>query len=294
MSPTIMGCDYSNPDIPARVLVAHGAKFAGRYASTPGNPKNLTANEVQTLRAASIDIVSIFETTAMRALAGHDAGRDDALAGRAQHKPLGLPDDRPLYLAVDFDAQDSQFSAISNYFIGARDAAPDSPVGVYGGLLVCQELLDHRLVDFVYQTYAWSHGMWATTTHIRQVHNGAIWDGFGVDLDEAHTADFGQWTIPGQPTPGPTPQPTEWTAKMITNLPVVAQGARDPIGTSLLVHRAQAILRDVGGHGDVAVDGAFGPITEKAVRAFQEGRGLTVDGIVGPHTWAGLLADQAL
>lgn len=37
-----------------------------------------------------------------------------------------------------------------------------------------------------------------------------------------------------------------------------------------------------------AVDGIFGPITEEAVKAFQKSKGLVVDGIVGPKTWAQL------
>ena len=35
----------------------------------------------------------------------------------------------------------------------------------------------------------------------------------------------------------------------------------------------------------VAVDGSFGPLTESAVEAFQQSKGLVVDGIVGPQTW---------
>jgi peptidoglycan hydrolase-like protein with peptidoglycan-binding domain len=38
----------------------------------------------------------------------------------------------------------------------------------------------------------------------------------------------------------------------------------------------------------VTIDGKFGPETEHAVRRFQSGAGLAVDGIVGPKTWAAL------
>ena len=37
------------------------------------------------------------------------------------------------------------------------------------------------------------------------------------------------------------------------------------------------------------VDGDFGPRTDAAVREYQTANGLTVDGIVGPHTWAKML-----
>src|SRR5436190_19421624 len=36
------------------------------------------------------------------------------------------------------------------------------------------------------------------------------------------------------------------------------------------------------------IDGDFGSKTETAVRTFQQSEGLTVDGIVGPNTWAAL------
>ena len=37
------------------------------------------------------------------------------------------------------------------------------------------------------------------------------------------------------------------------------------------------------------IDGAFGKMTDKAVRQFQKDEGLTVDGVVGPNTWNVLL-----
>lgn len=42
------------------------------------------------------------------------------------------------------------------------------------------------------------------------------------------------------------------------------------------------------GMADWQVDGIFGSGTQAAVRAFQTGKGLTADGIVGPKTWAAL------
>jgi peptidoglycan hydrolase-like protein with peptidoglycan-binding domain len=39
----------------------------------------------------------------------------------------------------------------------------------------------------------------------------------------------------------------------------------------------------------VAVDGEFGPLTRKAVRAFQRAHGLTADGVIGRKTWGALV-----
>jgi peptidoglycan hydrolase-like protein with peptidoglycan-binding domain len=40
----------------------------------------------------------------------------------------------------------------------------------------------------------------------------------------------------------------------------------------------------------IQVDGIFGPLTDAAVRSFQQALGLVVDGIVGPLTWQALIS----
>ncbi len=63
--------------------------------------------------------------------------------------------------------------------------------------------------------------------------------------------------------------------------PTLKKGAKGP-AVSQLQERLNA-------HGaGLAVDGSFGPKTDRAVRAFQQARGLVVDGICGKNTWAAL------
>ncbi|ABX07820.1 N-acetylmuramoyl-L-alanine amidase family 2 (plasmid) [Herpetosiphon aurantiacus DSM 785] len=54
-----------------------------------------------------------------------------------------------------------------------------------------------------------------------------------------------------------------------------------------LAKTAQYLLRTHG--ASITADGAFGPATEAAVKAFQTAKGLTVNGIIGAATWESLI-----
>jgi peptidoglycan hydrolase-like protein with peptidoglycan-binding domain len=68
--------------------------------------------------------------------------------------------------------------------------------------------------------------------------------------------------------------------------PTIQQGS---VGND--VRRLQRLLVMMKQLDFTGIDGNFGPRTKDAVRSFQQGNGLTVDGIVGPATWAKLPAD---
>ena len=57
------------------------------------------------------------------------------------------------------------------------------------------------------------------------------------------------------------------------------------------VRRLQRLFVEMKTLGASDIDGQFGAKTEDAVKAFQSGAGLAVDGVVGPQTWAALPAD---
>jgi peptidoglycan hydrolase-like protein with peptidoglycan-binding domain len=55
------------------------------------------------------------------------------------------------------------------------------------------------------------------------------------------------------------------------------------------VRAVQTQLHYAYGYHFVAVDGVFGPITERAVKRFQKKYGLVPDGVVGKRTWNALV-----
>lgn len=194
---TTFGVDFAwgRPGVSA--LRAAGVRFVCRYLSHDTSGKNLDRAEAETLSAAGLDNVVVWETTATRAGDGYSAGRQDAQDAQAQAEACGMPSDRPIYLAVDYDANPAD---VESYFAGAASVLPVSRIGVYGGVRVVKALLDRKLVAWAWQASAWSYGQWDPRAHIRQ--GGQHYIG-GVDCDDntAMFDDFGQWRVGAGPNP---------------------------------------------------------------------------------------------
>jgi hypothetical protein len=118
---TIKGCDYAFDQPSTAALAAAGIGFACRYLSTDP-AKNLTVAERDSLHAAGISIVLVWETTGTSALSGYNQGLSDAHAARTQATALGFPASLPIYYAVDFNATTGQMSDVLDYLHGAADA----------------------------------------------------------------------------------------------------------------------------------------------------------------------------
>jgi peptidoglycan hydrolase-like protein with peptidoglycan-binding domain len=70
--------------------------------------------------------------------------------------------------------------------------------------------------------------------------------------------------------------------------PVLEKGSNEPA-----VRDLQEAMKALG-HDPGFIDGVFGEATEAAVKAFQQEKGITVDGIVGKVTWINIdEADQS-
>lgn len=76
---------------------------------------------------------------------------------------------------------------------------------------------------------------------------------------------------------------------MALNWPLLRQGQPAPGALAVEPIRSLQYLLRQHKHPEVVVDGIFGPITEGAVREFQQSRGLLVDGIVGNQTWPAII-----
>lgn len=197
-----LGLDYAGGRPDPEAIRAAGFDFVVRYLSDggPGLPgKLLTPDEADALRAAGVDIVSNWETTADRMRAGYDAGVYDATAARAQVLTCGGRPDRPIYFSADWDAAPEDQTAIDDYLRGAASVLGAHNVGIYGGYWPASRALNDGVAEWEWQTDAWSGGQADDRRKMHQRIGTAVVDGVQCDINEALADDFGQWSYGEEP-----------------------------------------------------------------------------------------------
>lgn len=211
------GIDYSFARPAPAAVHAAGYRFAVRYLF-PGS-KGLTRAEADALAAAGLWIASAYESTADWMLGGWPAGAAAARAAESYGHAAGMPAERPVFFGADFDVSEAQMPDVLNCLRGAASVLGKGATGVYGGRAAVKAAFDAGVCAFGWQTAAWSAGVWDPRAQLRQVRVNTLLGGSAVDVNEAMTADFGQWQ------PGKLPEPAP--AKPAKPAPVTIPG--DPM-----------------------------------------------------------------
>lgn len=195
-----LGLDYSAGHPSPAAITRAGYSFVCRYLSSVGNPKDITASECAELRAAGVDVALVYETTADRATAGHDAGAADAHNAIVEADSVGLSG-WPIYFAVDEDLPDyapdstdpvAKLGRVALYLYGVASVIGLARTGVYGGYWTVSRALDAGLVTYAWQTGAWSGTNVDPRIHLYQRIGGVKVGGVDCDVNEARRVHFGQ------------------------------------------------------------------------------------------------------
>lgn len=195
------GIDYAWGTPNPSAFRSIGVTFAWRYHSDDPS-KNLTLGEARELQAAGIDVVTGWESSATRPLAGFDAGRRDAQVCVEQSAACGRTRPPRHVFAFDDDPAAHNLNDLLPYYEGAATVIPKRDCGCYGGYSLVAFLIGHGF-GYHFQTYAWSHGLRHPAAQLYQYSNSHNVGGVDTDFDLAFTVDFGQFSY--TPTPIPTP-----------------------------------------------------------------------------------------
>jgi glycoside hydrolase-like protein len=179
----------------AAAAKAKGVGFVCRYL------KNLTVSEAHALAAAGLKIVSIWETTANRALAGPAAGSFDGHAAMRMAAMLRQPQGSAIYATADFGETQGEDATVIAYFAAFKRAIQgQAKLGVYGEGAVCEACLIAGVAD-----YTWlAGGMGMRGSRAFQLSGKAtivqdVGDvrglalGISIDSDVANVDDYGGW-----------------------------------------------------------------------------------------------------
>ncbi|WP_036644865.1 DUF1906 domain-containing protein [Paenibacillus sp. oral taxon 786] len=186
MKDAMKGIDCATPLTAqlAKQIAAAGYEFVIRYLVPQRYAwKRLTKAEVECIKAAGMQIGSVFETTASRPAGGAAAGEVDGQEAYNEAVLIGQPPGSAIYFAVDYDAQPKDFNAIEQYLRAAAKKVKGYAVGVYGSYAVIEEMARRGAAQHFWQTYAWSRGKRSQHANIWQHKNDTRLPGINLALD---------------------------------------------------------------------------------------------------------------
>lgn len=209
---------------PAQIasLVKNGVKTVGRYLSH-STWKGLTMGEAANLKAAGLQIFSIYESNPTSASYFSAArGKSDALDAMNLAKCVDQPEGTAIYFTVDYDARSCDLEAILAYFQAVKANLKGYKVGAYGSFTVLNYLHENRAADYWFQTIAWSGGQRCSFLNIYQFQEDKTYAGVNVDFDNLEKDDIGAWPVPvAPPIVQASVTPPTATAPAVTQVGVV-------------------------------------------------------------------------
>lgn len=321
MAGVIQGLDYTNHNMSVATLKANNIKFVCRYLSDriSGNWKDLRQDEVNRYSAAGIGIVSNWETHG-RPANTVSQGEHDARHALAEAKSMGMPDGRPIYFSVDYDAGPG---SKNNYFKGLRNVLGRARVGIYGPADFIIHGYEDGYIGWGWRTAATGWGGSSTKhSQIVQYHNGVTRGGIDVDLDYGTVKDVGQWLKGhtytggnGNDYPAPVPPPAGTPVDPPATTPPTTGGTTTGTDTGVIItpplyvpvpvspvnynivecaghifQPGQPFPYDIGPYADPPLVKVTNfTVSNLRVKAFQKkldlnNYKLTVDGLFGPQT----------
>lgn len=187
------GIDYAWVDPNFKKVYDEGYRYICGYLSNSPK-KNLLKPDVEKAKQNNLSVVVVWETTEKRALEGYSAGEIDAKKALQQARDIGMPEDRPIYFALDWDFGSSDQIKINDYLRGCKSVVGLARVGAYGGYFVLQRCFDAGVITWGWQTVAWSKGKIEPRAHLYQYDTATRYvGGTSVDLNRNLKEDFGQW-----------------------------------------------------------------------------------------------------
>jgi hypothetical protein len=219
-SSTLQGIDYRDYGVSATTgvnipgITNAGKQFVCEYIGTADNDGYLRPSDVMALTNQGLQIVSIFERTPTSASYFTMANADyDATVSINAAIEAGQPSGSAIYFTVDYQVSSADFSAIDSYFQEIRKdfnqyfaAHPgiNYKIGVYAPGNVLPTLMGDASVGASYSWLAEPWGIYSySSENLAQTQDGVMIGGINADLDEAYTADFGQWGTSSSPTAQP-------------------------------------------------------------------------------------------